>query len=211
MIRINQFGRSMVEIIGVLAVIGVLSAGGLAGYGKAMHKYRVQKSISFISDAIIEYQIFTKRAVSDYPADTAKMAQSAKDYGLLSACQPQPSLIAGNEYQTCRFPLGEVYSRFFVTEKADGTYHTYMLYATLLKSPKQSCIDFLNVKWSKIVPAKLWRKGKLWVTSDINSQVLYSSTVNKLDMQSSANICNAICGNGSAYCAIIFDFTYIKH
>lgn len=211
MIKINEFGRSMVEMLGVLAVIGVLSAGGLAGYGKAMHKYRVQKSISFISDAIIEYQIFTKRSIGNYPTATNKMAQSAKDFGLLSACQPQPSLLAGSQYQTCRFPLGEVYSRFFTTEKADGTYYTYMLYATLLKSPKQSCIDFLNVKWSKIVPDKLWRKGKLWVTSDIGSQVLYSSNVDKLNMQNTINICDSVCGNGSAYCAIIFDFTYVRH
>ena len=28
----NQSGRSMVEMLGVLAIIGVLSAGGLAGY-----------------------------------------------------------------------------------------------------------------------------------------------------------------------------------
>ena len=33
-------GRSMVEILGVLAVIGVLSAGGIYGYSFAMDKYR---------------------------------------------------------------------------------------------------------------------------------------------------------------------------
>ena len=33
-------GRSMVEILGVLAVMGVLSAGGIYGYSFAMDKYR---------------------------------------------------------------------------------------------------------------------------------------------------------------------------
>ena len=36
--KINQFGRSMVEMIGVLAIIGVLSVGSIAGYQKAMMK-----------------------------------------------------------------------------------------------------------------------------------------------------------------------------
>ncbi len=39
----NQSGRSMVEMLGVLAIIGVLSVGGIAGYSKAMHKYKVNK------------------------------------------------------------------------------------------------------------------------------------------------------------------------
>ena len=29
----NQNGRSMIEMLGVLAIIGVLSVGGIAGYG----------------------------------------------------------------------------------------------------------------------------------------------------------------------------------
>ena len=39
----NEQGRSMVEMLGVLAIIGVLSIGGIAGYSKAMNKYKVNK------------------------------------------------------------------------------------------------------------------------------------------------------------------------
>ena len=35
-----QSGRSMIEMLGVLAIIGVLTAGGIAGYGKAMMMWR---------------------------------------------------------------------------------------------------------------------------------------------------------------------------
>ena len=35
-----QEGRSMIEMLGVLAIIGVLSIGGLAGYTMAMNRYR---------------------------------------------------------------------------------------------------------------------------------------------------------------------------
>ena len=36
-------GRSMVEMLGVLAIIGVLSVGAISGYSKAMMKYKLNK------------------------------------------------------------------------------------------------------------------------------------------------------------------------
>ena len=45
----EQSGRSMVEMLGVLAIIGVLSIGGISGYSKAMAKYRVNKTLDQIS------------------------------------------------------------------------------------------------------------------------------------------------------------------
>ena len=42
----NQAGRSMVEILGVLAIIGVLSVGGIAGYSKAMQKININKLLT---------------------------------------------------------------------------------------------------------------------------------------------------------------------
>ena len=48
-IKNNQSGRSMIEMLGVLAIIGVLSVGGIAGYSKAMTKYRINKTIEQIT------------------------------------------------------------------------------------------------------------------------------------------------------------------
>ena len=45
----SQAGRSMIEMIGVLAIIGVLSIGGIAGYSKAMNKFRVNKTADQIT------------------------------------------------------------------------------------------------------------------------------------------------------------------
>ena len=39
----TQSGRSMVEMLGVLAIIGVLSVGAISGYSKAMFKYKLNK------------------------------------------------------------------------------------------------------------------------------------------------------------------------
>ena len=45
----NQNGRSMIEMLGVLAIVGVLSVGGIAGYSKAMQKYRTNKLVDQIT------------------------------------------------------------------------------------------------------------------------------------------------------------------
>ena len=42
-IKKNESGRSMVEMLGVLAIIGVLSVGGIAGYKMAMDKILMNK------------------------------------------------------------------------------------------------------------------------------------------------------------------------
>ena len=47
-----QCGRSMVEMLGVLAIIGVLSVGAVAGYSKAMFNYKINKSIDDISNIV---------------------------------------------------------------------------------------------------------------------------------------------------------------
>ena len=38
-------GRSMIEMLGVLAIVGVLSVGGIAGYSKAMEKFKLNKAL----------------------------------------------------------------------------------------------------------------------------------------------------------------------
>ena len=48
----TQSGRSMVEMLGVLAIIGVLSVGAIAGYSKAMFKYKLNKHAEQINTVI---------------------------------------------------------------------------------------------------------------------------------------------------------------
>ena len=46
----NQCGRSMIEMLGVLAIVGVLSVGGLSGYNQAMNQYRINKTLTQITE-----------------------------------------------------------------------------------------------------------------------------------------------------------------
>jgi len=47
--RTYQSGRSMIEMLGVLAIVGVLSAGGIAGYSMAMQSYKANLLIERIN------------------------------------------------------------------------------------------------------------------------------------------------------------------
>ena len=49
----NENGRSMVEMLGVLAIIGVLSVGGIAGYTMAMNKYKANENLATGSQCIV--------------------------------------------------------------------------------------------------------------------------------------------------------------
>ena len=49
----QQSGRSMVEMLGVLAIIGVLSIGGIAGYTLSMRRYRANQ----VLDAANKYAL----------------------------------------------------------------------------------------------------------------------------------------------------------
>ena len=67
----SQSGRSMVEMLGVLAIIGVLSVGGIAGYSKAMEKFKLQKAVDQISTIRANVQTLFSNT-NDYSALNTK-------------------------------------------------------------------------------------------------------------------------------------------
>ena len=54
-------GRSMVEMLGVLAIIGVLSVGAMSSYSKAMFKYKLNKQAEQLSTLFNEAVIYAKQ------------------------------------------------------------------------------------------------------------------------------------------------------
>lgn len=67
----SQSGRSMVEMLGVLAIIGVLSVGAIAGYRYAMNQYIANETIN---DVLI--WAATVRGIPDYQ----NQAKNAGEY-----------------------------------------------------------------------------------------------------------------------------------
>ena len=51
----SQSGRSMVEMLGVLAIIGVLSVGGIAGYSLSMRRHRANGVVDYASKLAVTF------------------------------------------------------------------------------------------------------------------------------------------------------------
>ena len=67
----NETGRSMVEMLGVLAIIGVLSVGGIAGYTMAMNKYRANEILNAASQMVILARAYNGGVGLDATTDVA--------------------------------------------------------------------------------------------------------------------------------------------
>ena len=71
-----ESGRSMIEMLGVLAIVGVLSIGGLAGYQMAMNRYRASALSDYASRCVVVAQ--TKTMSGRVGATTEADAVSCK-------------------------------------------------------------------------------------------------------------------------------------
>lgn len=78
MIKTHEKGRSMVEIIGVLAVIGVLSVGGLAGYSKAIQKNKINKTEDEVMQIMINLRTLFSTAGSEFTFDEEDLEKAIK-------------------------------------------------------------------------------------------------------------------------------------
>ena len=65
-----ESGRSMVEMLGVLAIIGVLSVGGIAGYSLAMRRHRANGVADLASKyALVLYNFCQQKLINgDIPS-----------------------------------------------------------------------------------------------------------------------------------------------
>ena len=94
----NQFGRSMIEMLGVLAIIGVLSVGGIAGYSKAMEQFRINKAISEYSMLIFGML----EHLDDFKKTKASMTENAEVFTVASSLNLVPkswSKISNLQYE----------------------------------------------------------------------------------------------------------------
>ena len=74
----NESGRSMVEMLGVLAVIGVLSIGGIAGYMMAMNRHHSNNVLEGVSARAVI--ISTQKMMGQPAAHPADMETNIDGY-----------------------------------------------------------------------------------------------------------------------------------
>lgn len=80
MIR-NQNGRSMVEMLGVLAIIGIISIGGIAGYSMALNRQKANQLLDIANKLSVSAQ--TVHAMASNSRDwNQRMKAVYREFGL---------------------------------------------------------------------------------------------------------------------------------
>ena len=125
----NQTGRSMVEMLGVLAIIGVLSVGGIAGYSKAMAKFKYQKGLDQLQTLLsnVMQLYYTQGHLNGMDKVTAIRA------GLVPA-----EMLNGKSPNTAT----EIYNVFNLNVDVTSSYLDYQF------PDVPSCIYFATANWT---------------------------------------------------------------
>ena len=179
LVKNNQNGRSMIEMLGVLAIIGVLSIGAIAGYSKAMFKYKMNKTLDVLSHAIARVaELETMKWGDDsYPELCGK--QDMIKYGILPDCDMNYVDSNGETEYSCPLPLGE-FNADFGFGYADYMFGQF--YINFLQEPFDSCVAFLNSGIYKNVPEDWWTAyegsgGYIYIASGNNkSKFVYGKS-----------------------------------
>ncbi|MBQ8670913.1 MAG: hypothetical protein IJ525_00120 [Alphaproteobacteria bacterium] len=140
-IKNNQNGRSMIEMLGVLAIIGVLSVGGIAGYSKAMQKYRINKTIEQITLIAGNIRTFFGRQ-RDYRGVTDN--NILRKAGLI----PDEMWEITNEWLSAQNPFGGGVEPS--TDKKDDSdvTNTRAFKIMCTQIPQDACVELASQDWT---------------------------------------------------------------
>ncbi len=136
----TEHGRSMIEMLGVLAVMGVLSVGGIVGYSIAMNRYQANQ----IVDASSKYSL--------YILELCKTIYNNKQSGLLAVkyCSPAtPGIQTFQNSKVASLPHA-IYNQGIsfakIKEVAGSTYEVYIEHKLSSKDVCQALKSITNQK-----------------------------------------------------------------
>ncbi len=138
--KTNESGRSMIEMLGVLAIIGVLSVGGIAGYSKAMNVYRVNKCI----DQLMQIAASTRALFAGHKKYTALTSSNKPNMALIKKAHLVPDdMINGDSMEN-------IYGGTVLLNKADKGDRTDKAFSVSFGMvPQSACIELATKEWGK--------------------------------------------------------------
>lgn len=192
----QETGRSMVEMLGVLAIIGVLSVGGIAGYSKAMYKQKMNKTVDIVSNILMGLnELLLKN--SDEDEEISK--QNAVKLGIVDKA------LCDASYK-CTLPNGgEIqlsYGAFGITFRESNRINL--------------CVDFLSHHWETALPINYNAISAVTYKGDHN--FIYSTITDNfynLEIKTSYTLadikeaCNNACDND--YFCYVYFYKWKKH
>ena len=130
-VDVLQYGRSMIEMLGVLAIVGVLSVGGIAGYSKAMEKFKINKTIDQITHIATNIRTLYSQQTTYNGLTTLKAIQM----GVIPSDMDSSNLhFVKNSFNGDTWVAGSFWEDF----------HFSIIYEGL---PKNACITLATMDW----------------------------------------------------------------
>ena len=141
----NFFGRSMIEMLGVLAIIGVLSVGGIAGYSKAMEKYKINKTISAVAQIALNIKNLYAEQTNYYGLGVV----GGPNREVLNIVVPSDMRDDSVAYAV-RHPLNGQLAIYATGRHHTETTETYTAFAISIKGiNKRACAEIASFDWGK--------------------------------------------------------------
>ncbi len=174
-------GRSMIEMLGVLAIIGVLSVGGIAGYSKAMEKFKINKTI---------------QQITEIAANVQTLYLQQKDFNGLTTETAVQMGVVPDELGTSFYYGSTVITHAFGSYVDIGVPYysdTYNNYFQIIFSrmTKEACMALATADWNSISSSEVVGVG----INDVTDVVNYLTGYDVL------NNCTGTSSNDTAYFA----------
>ncbi|HCU59322.1 MAG TPA: hypothetical protein DIC64_05005 [Alphaproteobacteria bacterium] len=176
----------MVEMLGVLAIIGVLSAGALAGYSKAMFRHRVNQTIDIFQGVLQRFAELEQKGIGQGAEIFG--ADNIIEYGLMKNCQK----FNDEEYyggESCKLQIGRFDADFKDSTEGYVEGEFYIRF-----SDSKSCMAFLSAGWENAVPLDWWNPHGAIVRTNPYKTIYdpngaYGEAITKVEMGKMTEAC----------------------
>ena len=132
-VDVLQYGRSMIEMLGVLAIVGVLSVGGIAGYSKAMEKFKINKTADQISQIVTNIRTLYAQQTTYEGLNTANAIKMGVTPDELGTGTTLTNAFAGPLY---------IGTSNRLSSSSDDAF-----YIAAVKIPKEACVTLATLDW----------------------------------------------------------------
>ena len=196
----TQSGRSMVEMLGVLAIIGVLSVGAIAGYSKAMMKYKLNKQSEQLTQILFSLEHYREML----GRDRNNIAINSSIVTLLTKLNAIPlEMIRPNSDYIYDIFGNEIVLAYY--GNAESPLDSYTLAVTYQPDQQDVCNNVFE--FIKNNSAKLSIAGvKIQNSGAFASPIVNATTINQITKSDIYDYC-ALCKSGP-FCRVSANFKF---
>ena len=197
---IEQSGRSMIEMLGVLAIVGVLSVAGIAGYSKAMAKYKTNKLIDQVSTVAANVRT-TFAGQGNYKGLDS---ETAYNLGIFPE-ETAKDCSSGFALSCLRNAFGGGFMVTLVVDDGDATYPSGFVIGMDGLS-KDACSAILSTDWGAASGFWGYDGGASGVSVDDMSGIYYKTYLNPKENLTMSGIAGRCSCNNENTCYAILGF-----